>query len=128
MNFWAVIRKKEQFVNTENSISLYFCFKPIFRQPWSKLLGTLEEIWLKDALCQIAKFTHILPLRKAWGCCYKGLFLLSPSPPSNVDCVELKLEYRMSTLHRGGKGEGRCLNLTSYWVSVSRGLISVVGA
>ena len=115
-------------MNTENSISLYFCFKPIFRQPWSKLLGTLEEIWLKDALCQIAKFTHILPLKKLGDVVIRGYFCCPPLPPSNVDCVELKLEYRASTLHREGKGEGRCLNLTSYWVSVSRGLISVVGA
>ena len=58
----------------------------------------------------------------------RGYFCCPPLPPSNVDCVELKLEYRTSTLHREGKGEGRCLNLTSYWVSVSRGLTSVVGA
>ena len=73
-----------------------------------------------------AKLTHILPLKKAWGCCYKGLFLLSPSPPSSVYCVELKLEYITSTLHRGGRGEGRCLNLTSYCVSVPRVLTRVV--
>ena len=72
-----------------------------------------------------AKLTHILPLKKAWGCCYKGLFLLSPSPPSSVDCVELKLECITSTLHRGGRGEGRCLNLRSYCVSVPRVLTRV---
>ena len=72
------------------------------------------------------KLTHILPLKKAWGCCYKGLFLLFPSPPSSVDCVELKLECITSTLHRGGRGEGRGLNLTSYCVSVPRGLTRVV--
>ena len=72
-----------------------------------------------------AKLTHILPLKKAWGCCYKGLFLLSPSPPSSVDGVELKLECITSTLHRGGRGEGRCLNLRSYCVSVPRVLTRV---
>ena len=60
------------------------------------------------------------------GCCYKGLFLLSPSPLSSVDCVELKLECITSALHRRGRGEGRCLNLTSYCVSVSRVLTRVV--
>ena len=73
-----------------------------------------------------AKLTHILPLKKAQGCCYKGLFLLSPSPPSSVDCVELKFENITSTLHQGGRGEGRCLNLTSYCVSVPRVLTRVV--
>ena len=32
----------------------------------------------------------------------------------------------MSTLHQGGRGEGRCLNLTSYCVSVLRVLTRVV--
>ena len=32
--------------------------------------------------------------------------MLSPSPPSSVDCVELKLEYTTSTLHRGRRGGG----------------------
>ena len=45
-------------------------------QPWSKRLETLEEI------------------------------RLSPSPPSSVDCVELKLECRTSTPHRGEEGGG----------------------
>ena len=73
-----------------------------------------------------AKLTHILPLKKAWGCCYKGLFLLSPSPPSSVDCVEVKLEYITPTLHQGGRGKGRCLNLRSYCASVPKVLTSVV--
>ena len=34
-----------------------------------------------------AKLTHILPLKNAWGCSHKELFLLSPSPPSSVDSV-----------------------------------------
>ena len=86
-------------------------------------MGHLRKLGTKT---HFAKLTHILPLKKAWGCCYKGLFLLSPSPPSSVDCVELKLECITSTLHRGGRGEGRCLNLTSYRVSVSRVLTRVV--
>ena len=113
MDFWAVIWKKEQFENTENSISLY----PFSDNPGQNVLGHLRKLGTKT---HFAKLTHILPLKKAWGCCYKGLFLLSPSPPSSVDCVELKLEYITSTLHRGGRGEGRCLNLTSYCVSVPR--------
>ena len=39
----SYMKKKEQFENTENSISLYFYCKPIFRQPWSKRLGTREN-------------------------------------------------------------------------------------
>ena len=91
-------------------------------QPLSKRLGTLEE----STKTHFAKLTHVLPLKKAWGCCYKGLFLLSPSPPSSVDCVELKLECITSTLHQGGRGEGRCYNLTSYCVSVPRVFTRVV--
>ena len=90
--------------------------------PGQNVLGHLRKLGSKT---HFAKFTHILPLKKAWGCCYKGLFLLSPSPPSSVDCVELKLEYITSTLHRGGRGKGRCLNLTSYCVSVPRVLTRV---
>ena len=86
-------------------------------------MGHLGKLGTK---MHFTKLTHILPLKKAWGCCYKGLFLLSPSPPSSVDCVELKLEYVKSTLHRGGRGEGRCLNLPSYCVSVPRVLTRVV--
>ena len=94
--------------------------------PGQNVLGHLRKLGTK---MHFAKLTHILPLKKAWGCCYKGLFLLSPSPPSSVDCVELKLECITSTLHPGGRGEGRCLNLTSscYCVSVPRVLTRVVG-
>ena len=92
--------------------------------PGQNVLGHLGKLGTKT---HFAKLTHILPLKTAWGWCYKGLFLLSPSPPSSVDCVELKLECITSTLHRGGRGEGRCLNLTSYCVSVPRVLTRVVG-
>ena len=88
--------------------------------PGQNILEHLGKLGTKTQL------THILPLKKALGCCYKRLFLLSPSPPSSVDCVELKLECITPTLHRGGRGEGRCLNLTSYCVSVPRVLTRVV--
>ena len=91
--------------------------------PGQNVLGHLRKLGTKT---HFAKLTRVLPLKKAWGCCYKGLFLLSPSPPSSVDCVELKLECITSTLHRGGRGEGRYLTLTSYCVSVSRVLTRVV--
>ena len=91
--------------------------------PGQNVLGHLRKLGTKT---HFAKSTHILPLKKAWGCCYKGLFQLSRSPPSSVDCVELKLEYIASTLHQGGRGQGRCLNLTSYCVSVPRVLTRVV--
>ena len=73
-----------------------------------------------------AKLTHILPLKNAWGCSHKELFLLSPSPPSSVDCVKLKLESMTSILLQGKWREGRCLNLTNYCVSVPRALTIVV--
>ena len=92
--------------------------------PGQNVLGHLRKLGTK---MHFAKLTHILPLKKAWGCCYKGLFLLSHSLPSSVDCVELKLEYITSTLHWVERGEGRCLNLTSYCVSVPRVLTRVVG-
>ena len=91
--------------------------------PGQNVLGHLRKLGTKT---HFAKLTRILPLKKAWRCCYKGLFVLSPSPPSSVDCVELKLECITPTLHRGGRGEGRCLNLTSYCVSVPRVLTRVV--
>ena len=97
-------------------------FKMIYN-PGQNVLGHLRKLGRKT---HFAKLTRILPLKKAWRCCYKGLFVLSPSPPSSVDCVELKLECITPTLHRGGRGEGRCLNLTSYYVSVPRVLTRVV--
>ena len=91
--------------------------------PGQNVLGHLRKLGTKTHFAK--KLTHILPLKKAWGCFYQGLFLLSPSPPGSVDCVELKLECITSTLHGGGRGEGRCLNLTSYCVSVPRVLTRV---
>ena len=93
--------------------------------PGQNVLGHLGKLGTKT---HFAKLTRILPLKKAWRCCYKGLFVLSPSPPSSVDCVELKLECITPTLHRGGRGEGRCLNLTSYCISAPRVLTRVVVA
>ena len=100
-----------------------FNYRRQWYNPGQNVLGHLRKLGTKT---HFAKLTRVLPLKKAWGCCYKGLFLLSPSPPSSVDCVELKLECITSTLHRGGRGEGRCLNLTSYCVSVPRVLTRVV--
>ena len=68
--------------------------------PGQDILEHLRKLGTKT---HFAKLTHILPLKKTLGCCYKRLFLLSPSPPSSVDCVELKLECITSTLHRGGR-------------------------
>ena len=92
--------------------------------PGQNVLGHLRKL---GAMRHFAKLTHILPLQKSLGCCYERIFLLSPSPPNNVDCVELKLECITSTLHRGGRGEERCHIFTSYCVSVPRVLTRVVG-
>ena len=109
------------FLRFPSRLNCYTC--STIYNPGQNVLGHLRKL---DKKTHFAKWTHILPLKKAVGCCYKGLFLLSPSPPSSVDCVELKLECITSTLHRGGRGEGRCLNLTSYCVSVPRVLTRVV--
>ena len=96
----------------------------VFRtKPWSKHLGTLEAARRHTLLNELIL---ILSLKKAWVCCYKSLFLLSLSPLSSVDCVETKLECRTSTLHRGERGEGKCLILTSYSICVLRVLTRVV--
>ena len=91
-------------------------------KPGQNILGHLRKLGTK---IHFVKLTHILPLKKAWGCCYRGPFLLSPTSPSSVDCAELKLECIRSTLHRGGRGEGRCLNLMTYCISVPRVLTRV---
>ena len=78
-----------------------------------------------DTRTYFAKLTHILiPLKKAWGCCYNGLFLLSPSPPKQCWLSWIKTwKHNVNTAPRG---KGRCLNLTSYCVSGPRVLTRVV--
>ena len=97
---------KESFVSKTNALLVYM--QPDLSietyNPGQNVLGRLRKLGTKT---HFAKLTRILPLKKAWRCCYKGLFLLSPSPPSSVDCVELKLECITPTLYRGGRGEGR---------------------
>ena len=56
--------------------------------PGQNVLEHLRKLGTKT---HFAKLTHFIPLEKAWGCCYEGLFLLSPSPHSSVDCVEFNL-------------------------------------
>ena len=51
--------------------------------PGQNVLGHLRKLGTKT---HFAKLTHILPFKKSWGCRYKGLFLLSLSTPSSVDC------------------------------------------
>ena len=49
----------------------------------------LGHLWKSGTKTHFAKLTHILPLKKLGDVViYKGLFLLSPSPPSSVDCVK----------------------------------------
>ena len=117
--FWRILVVKKE------SFERYSCLEFILKNynPGQNVFGHLRKLGTKT---HFAKLTRVVPLKKAWGCWYKGLFLLSPSPPSSVDGVELKLECITSTLYRGGRGEGRCLNLTSYCVSVPRILARVV--
>ena len=56
--------------------------------PSQNILGHLTKLGTKT---HFAELTHIIPLKKSWGCCYKGVFLLSPSHPSSVDGVEINL-------------------------------------
>ena len=133
LHFWDQSGAASRRYRNRTEITVFMCkqkpypvwlsFRRKSYNPGQNVLGHLRKLGTKT---HFAKLTHILPLKKAWGCCYKGLFLLSPSPPSSVDCVELKLEYITSTLHRGGRVEGRYLNLTSYCVSVPRVLTGVV--
>lgn len=43
--------------------------------PGQNILGILRKLGVKT---HFAKLTDILPVEKAWGCCYESLFLLSP--------------------------------------------------
>ena len=45
--------------------------------------------------------------------------MLFPSPPSSVDCVELKLECIITTLHPWGKGTGEMPQLDGPAISFS---------
>ena len=56
-------------------------------RPTKKRQNVLGHLRKSGTETHFAKLPHILPLKKAWGCCYKGLFLLSPSPPSQ-HCFE----------------------------------------
>ena len=58
---------------------IHICIDFLYYNPGQNVLGHLRKIGTNT---HFAKLTHILPLKKSWGCCYKGLFLLSPSPPS----------------------------------------------
>ena len=64
-------------------------YKSQIYNPGQNVSGHLRKLGTKT---HFAKFTRTLPLEEARGCCYKGLFRLSPSPLSSVDCVELNLE------------------------------------
>ena len=65
--------------------------------PGQNILGYLRKLGAKTHL------TRILVLRKAGEYCYKSLFLLSPFPPSSVDCVDIDL----LNVNTAPGGEGR---------------------
>ena len=68
--------------------------------PGQNILGYLRTLGAKT---HFAKLTRIPVLRKAGECCYKNLFLLSPFPPSSVDCVDIDL----LNVNTAPGGEGR---------------------
>ena len=112
-----------RFVNIYPHIGVYNCRQSGRRsynknlQPRSKRLWTLDEIRDREKLCQINSFYL---LKKLGDVVIRGRFGCPLLSQAVGDCVELKLECIPSTPHRGGKGKGRCLNLTSYCVSVPR--------
>ena len=78
------------------------------------LVKTSWDTWGNYAQLKthFAKLIHILPLKNAWRCCYKGIFLLSPPPPTAVlSVLNQKLNAQRQHCTRG-RGKGRCLNLT----------------
>ena len=74
-----------------------------------------------------AKLTHILPLKNAWGCSHKEL-LFSAAPLSPKQCWLCWIKMWMHDVNTvpWERGEGRCLNLMSYCISVPRVLTRVV--
>ena len=62
----------------------------------------------QDTLLYFAKLTRILPRRRIWECCYKSLFLLSPSPQAML--IALIQECTGGSGGRGGGGEN-----ASFW-------------
>ena len=71
----------------KSSISSFFqCFCNLTKwleidgsyNPGQNILGHLRKWGTKMHYC---KLTHLLPLIKAWECCYKSHFLLPPLPP-----------------------------------------------
>ena len=66
-------------------------------KPGQNILGRLRKL---DTKTHFVKWTHILPLKKAWECCYESLFLLSH--PLHGQAVLIVLERQHCTV-----GEGR---------------------
>ena len=67
--------------------------------PGQNILGLLRKLGVKRHFV----YSYSISLEKTWGCCYESLFLLSPFPPSSVDCVETKLECITEGGVRGSK-------------------------
>ena len=80
--------------NSDSNL-IHVCIDFLYYNPGQNVLGHLQEIRHKYNT-HFAKLTHILPLKKAWGCCYKGLFLLPPLPQA----------HNVNTAPRG-KGAGK---------------------
>ena len=69
----------------------------------------------------------MLPLHLCILCAHLWwVYLLSPSPPSGVDCAELKLECIALTLHQKGNGGGKMPQFDELVCCIPRDLIRVV--
>ena len=96
---------RDYFLTARPRGPLFSFWASTYYKPGQNVLGHLRKLGTKT---HFAKLSHILPLKKAWGCCYKGLFLLSPSPLSSVDCVELiKTSIHNVNIAPRGKGGGK---------------------
>ena len=69
----------------------------------------------------------ILPLHLCILCAHLWwVYPLSPSPPSSVDCAELKLECIALTLHQKGNGGGKMPQFDELVCCIPRDLTTVV--
>ena len=113
-NYW---RKYKQFICRLQSDN-----------PGQNILGHLRKLGTKR---HFAKLTHFLPLKKAWGCCYKleSISAVPLSPKQCWWCWNKKWMHNANTARGRGVGgrrrEWQCATISSYCVSVPRVLTRV---
>ena len=97
-------------------------FFPLLQQlqSWPKPLRTLVLTERENARADIMSLSRVLEkLAKVIG--WDVLFLLSPSPPSNVDCDKKRLEYLTVNIEPGvGGGESEDKSFSQFFGLVSQ--------